>query len=112
MSTRNCGEGVNRARLAEGRNGRRAAVAPPTLREAAFGSTTQIPADLGRASVETIVLAVNYTELWLGMRMQARVESMRELYASTCTRGLLVSVLAGIRVTHAGAFCKLTGVTP
>lgn len=43
--------------------------------------------------------------------MQARIEVMRELYASTYSYGFLVSMRADVGVAHAGAFCKLTGIT-
>lgn len=58
------------------------------------------------------MLAGDYRELWIGMRMQARVEIMRELYASTYIYGFLVSMRADVGAAHAGAFCRLTGIPP
>jgi len=64
--------------------------------------------NLGTRTDESIVLTGNYSELWIGLRMQARVKIMRELHASNYSYGFLVSMRADIGVAHAGAFCTLT----
>jgi predicted phage gp36 major capsid-like protein len=85
---------------------------PPALADVAFKSSTRIPNNLGGGTNESLVIAGDYRECWLGIRMEATVELLRELYAANYQYGFLVSMRADVQLAHEGAFCKLTGITP
>jgi hypothetical protein len=59
---------------------------PPALERVVFRSTTQIPTNLG-ASTESIIIAGNFTECWIGVRMQALAAVLREKYAANYQYG-------------------------
>lgn len=84
---------------------------PPALQNVTFKSTTQIPINLGVGTDESIVIGGDFREVWIGVRMEAAVELLKELYAANFQYGFMVSMRADVQLAHVGSFCKLTGIT-
>lgn len=84
---------------------------PPELQNVVFESTTQVPNDFGTGNDESIIVGGDFRECWLGVRMEATVELLKELYAADYQYGFMVSMRADVQLAHQAAFCKLTGIT-
>jgi HK97 family phage major capsid protein len=84
---------------------------PPALQNVLFKTTTQVPTDLGTGNDESIIIGGNFAEVWIGVRMEAVVEVLKELYAANYQYAFMVSMRADIQLAHVGSFCKLTGIT-
>lgn len=83
---------------------------PPALERVAFKPATQIPTDLG-GGTESVVIACNVSECWLGIRMQAFVEVLREKYAANYRYSFQVSMRADVQLAREASSCALTGTT-
>jgi hypothetical protein len=55
--------------------------------------------------------AGDYSERWIGMRMEALVEVQRQKYRANCRHGFQVSMRADVQLAREAAFCKLTCIT-
>lgn len=84
---------------------------PPALQRVTFKSTIHVPINWGGGTDESVVIAGNFRENWIGIRMQALVEVLREKYAANYQYGFQVSMRADVQFAHEAAFCALTGIT-
>jgi HK97 family phage major capsid protein len=85
---------------------------PPALGEVTLASAIQIPTNVGTGTNESLVIGGGFCECWIGIRMAATVEILRELYMKNYQYAYLVSLRADVQLAHAVSFCKLTGITP
>jgi HK97 family phage major capsid protein len=58
------------------------------------------------------VIMGDFTELYLGVRSELRVEVLREKYADALQYGFLAWLRMDVAVAHAASFAKLIGILP
>lgn len=87
---------------------------PPALRNVRFLPTTKVPVNetQGGASNASRVVLGDYSQCWIGMRLEARVEVLRELLAANYQLAFLVHLRADVQFAHLESFCQITGIIP
>jgi HK97 family phage major capsid protein len=87
---------------------------PPALENVAFRTTTKLPLTevQGSSNNASRIIVGDFSQCWVGIRLDARVEILRELYAGKYQLGFLVSLRADIAFAHLPRFAQIVGVIP
>jgi HK97 family phage major capsid protein len=66
----------------------------------------------GTATDASAIVMGDFRELWLGIRLQLRIEVLKERYADNLQMGFLAWLRADIQLAHPESFAKITGIIP
>lgn len=87
---------------------------PQSIESLPMRATTQIPVDEEYATRAdaTRIITGDFSQLFVGIRSQLRIEVLRERYADHLQYGYLAWMRCDIALAHSASFVQVTGVLP
>ncbi|MBL3529147.1 MAG: phage major capsid protein [gamma proteobacterium endosymbiont of Lamellibrachia anaximandri] len=79
-----------------------------------FHTTTNMPVDetQGTATDASSIIVGDFSQLWIGIRQQLRIELLKEHYMENLQIGFIAHLRADIALAHPQSFCRIQGVIP
>jgi HK97 family phage major capsid protein len=77
-------------------------------------STTNMPIDetQGTSDNASSIILGDFSQLWVGIRQQLRIEVLNQLYAENLQVGFIAHLRADVALAHPQSFCRISGVIP
>lgn len=87
---------------------------PPAMENWRFRETSKIPTDesQGTADDASTAFVGGFPFLWIGQRLDVRVETLRERFADNLQVGFLVHARWDIQLQHPAMLGRIIGITP
>lgn len=87
---------------------------PSAIRDLPFLSTTTMPITEthGTANNASSIIVGDFSQLWIGIRQQLRIEVLREKFMDNLQVGFIAHLRADVALAHPQSFCHVQGVVP
>ncbi|MCU7838656.1 MAG: phage major capsid protein [Candidatus Thiodiazotropha sp. (ex Troendleina suluensis)] len=66
----------------------------------------------GTATNASSIIVGDFTQLWIGIRQQLRIEILKEKYMDNLQMGFIAHLRADVALAHPQSFCRVEGVIP
>ncbi|MES9987060.1 MAG: phage major capsid protein [Candidatus Thiodiazotropha endolucinida] len=87
---------------------------PSMIKDLPFLSTTTMPITEthGTANNASSIIVGDFSQLWIGIRQQLRIEVLREKFMDNLQVGFIAHLRADVAPAHPQSFCHVQGVVP